>query len=127
MSRYTVRKFAPVTIASNIGSATIPSVGGEVIAVFVDYPAATCTVDINSTGEVVSQEILNLAAANTDVVIYPRRLLQDNTGVDLDPSDAQGGDTALYGKIAVFGGLTLTIAAGTNGQIVNVSVLMKVF
>lgn len=127
MSRITVKKFAPVTIASTVGSATIPLVGGEILAVLIDYPAATCTLDIDSKDELKDQKILDLAAGNTDRVIYPRTLLHDNTGVDLDPSDTEGGDTKVYGKFVVYGGLTLTIASGTNGQIVKVAVIVKEF
>lgn len=126
MSRITAIKLS-TTIANNVGTDTSKTVGGRILAVLIDYPAATCTVDLDSQSELKDQKILDLAAANTDRAVYPRTLLQDNTGTDIDLSDGQGGDTALYGHFVVYGRLKLSVASGTNGQIVNMTVIMEEF
>jgi len=108
------------------GSATAYSdpIRGRILAVHVDYPAHTCTVDIDSD-EIKDQKILDLAAANTDVVYYPRVAYHDNTGSALDLSDTEGGDTAVYGEFVVNGRLKITIASGTEDEEVTVDVIYE--
>lgn len=127
MSRITVKRFPEITISGNGGTSSISFIGGEILAVLIDYPAANCTVDIDTDGETVSQKIVDLVTANTDRVVYPRVQLHNNVGTNIDLSDAQGGNTAMYGLFVVYGGLTLTIASGTNTQIVNVAVIVRQF
>jgi len=113
------------TIASNaINIYTSHVVRGKIIAVQVDYPAHTVTVDL-LTDEAVPQTILDLAAANTDVTIYPRTPVQDYTGADIDLSDAEGGNVAKYDNFCVFSRLNLVCASGTNGEVVTVHVYVE--
>lgn len=97
---------------------------GRIVTVQVDYPAHTVTVDLK-TDEAVAQTILDLAAANTDVTIYPRTPVQDYTGSDVDLSDAEGGNTAQYEEFCVFGRLRLVCASGTAAETVTVHVYVE--
>lgn len=121
-----IRQYRLVTpaIASNTATITSEVITGEILSVEINYPAGTCTVDLNAQEGIV-QEILNLAAANTDTVVYPRVQLHDNTGTNLDLSDLEGGDTKVYGYFAVHGRLKLDIASGTNGQIVTIFINVR--
>lgn len=113
------------TIAA-AGTATAYSspICGKIIAVLVDYPAAACTVDIDTDGELVAQKIVDLASASTDAVYYPRVNVCDNTGAA----------TVIYGtgnevatEFVVNGRLKLSIASGTATQVVTVDVLYEAF
>jgi len=100
---------------------------GKILAVHVNYPTNTCTVDIDTDGELKAQKIVDLAAANTDAVYYPRVALHDNTGTALDLSDTEGGDVAMYGEFVVVGRLKLTIASGTATEEVTVDVIYEAY
>lgn len=106
------------------GGATAYSkvVRGKILCVHVNYPANNCTVDIDTDGEFKAQKILNLAAANTDAVYYPRTYCQDETGTDLLYA-ATG--TKIPTEFTVIGRLLLTIASGTEGQEVSVDVIYE--
>jgi len=110
------------------GDATAHStpIHGKILAVHINYPTHTCTVDIDSD-ETKDQKILDLAAANTDVVYYPRVAFHDNTGSALDLSDTEGGNTAVYGEFVVSGRLLLTIASGTEDEEVVVDVIYEAY
>ena len=110
------------------GGATAYStpISGKILAVHVNYPTNTCTVDIDSD-ELKAQKILDLAAANTDAVYYPRTQHDDYTGSALDLSDGEGGDTAVYGEFVVHGRLLLTIASGTADETVTVDVIYEAY
>jgi len=88
---------------------------GKLIAVEVDYPAATVALTLTTTN-LVSQTLLNLSAANTDTVLYPRTIAQTNAGV----SKTYDGTRTIPVEFIVFGPLTLTLASGTLGQSVTV-------
>ena len=126
MSRIVAKKLS-VTLDGTTGSDTCKIVGGRILAVLIDYPANTCTVDLDSQSELKNQKILDLAAASTDRVVYPRTKLQDYTGTDIDLSDTNGGDTAMYGCFVVYGRLKMSIAAGTTTQTVKMTVIMEEF
>lgn len=113
--------------ASGDASAYCNPVTGKILAVHVNYPTNTCTVDIDTDGELKSQKIIDLAAANTDAVYYPRVALHDNTGTAIDLSDTEGGDTAMYGEFVVHGRLKLTIASATEGESVTVDVIYEAY
>ncbi len=98
---------------------------GRILAVGINYPSNTCTVDLDSDGEAAAQKVLDLAAANTDVVIYPRTLVQDNTGTDVDMSDAQGGDVKKYEYFVVYGRIKLSLASGTALDTVSVDLIVE--
>lgn len=100
------------------GSATAYSstIRGKILAVGVDYPAHTCTVDLDTDGEASSQKIIDLSAANTDATYYPRTPAQDNTGTDV----TFDGTNEIYTPFVVYGRVKLTIASGTEAETVSV-------
>ena len=118
-----IRQYRLVTpaIASNVATVTSEVLHGEILSVEINYPAGTCTVDLNAQEGVV-HEILNLAAANTDRVIYPRTPAQDETGADRLFAAA---GTVVPVPHVVHGRLKLDIAAGTNGEIITVFINVR--
>ena len=116
------------TVAAGATTATATTNGivrGKIHAVAINYPTNTSTVDLDTVGGAKTQKILDLAAANTDVVVYPEVSLQDNTGSDIDLSDAQGGDTAKYDKYVVCSQLVLSLASATAGESVSIEILVE--
>ena len=111
------------TIAAGATAATAYSVAirGKILSVNIDYPAHTCTVDLDSDGEFVAQKILDLAAASTDIAYYPRTSSQDNTGVDV----TYDGTNEIYEPFVVYGRVKLSIAAGTAGETVSVNIIVE--
>ena len=126
MSNITKYKIS-ATIAAGETTALAYSIPirGRVLAVGVTYDTNTCTVDLDSDGEASAQKILDLAAANTDVTVYPRTLVQDNTGSDIDLSDASGGNVAQYEHYVVYGRVKLSLASGTAGETVTVYLMVE--
>jgi hypothetical protein len=98
-------------------------IAGKVLAVQVNYPAGTCTVDIDTDGEASSQKIVDLAAANTDVTYYPRAFAQKIDGTNLLYTTGEEVPT----EFVVTGRLKLTIASGTDTQEVTVDVIIEEF
>lgn len=113
---------ATIAAGETTATATSETFHGKILKVAVNYPTNTVTVDLDTVGEQKTQKIMDLAAANTDVVYYPRVALEDYQGTALDLSDAQGGDTAVYGCFNVFGKVTLSLASGTAEESVTVSI-----
>ena len=110
--------------ASGDATAYSNPISGKILAVHVNYPTNTCTVDLDTSGELKSQKILDLAAANTDVVYYPRT----------DVCDYAGAATPVYGTgfvvvtdFVVHGKLLLTIASGTADEEVTVDVIFEAY
>ena len=101
------------------------TIRGRILSIGVDYDTNTCTVDLDSQGEVTDQKIMDLAAANTDATYYPRVALEDNTGSALDLSDTEGGNVAMYDYFNVYGRIKLTIASGTENEEVSVSIVVE--
>ena len=96
-------------------------VRGKVLAVQIKYPSNTCEVDLTSSDEQVEQTVLDLAASNTDVVVYPRVKVQNNAGTDV----TYDGTNEVHEEYVVFGRLKLVIASGTEGDEVTVDVLVE--
>lgn len=99
------------------------SISGKILAVHVNYPTNTCTVDIDSSGELKAQKIIDLAAANTDAVYYPRTPMEDNTGTDV----TYDATNEIYTEFVVHGRLLLTIAAGTEDETVQVDIVYEAY
>ena len=116
--KYTVS--AEVEVGGAAEAFTKP-IRGRVIAVGVNYPAATVTVDLDSDGEASAQKIINLAAANTDATYYPRTPVQDVLGADV----TYDGTNEIYEPFMVYGRVKLSLAAGTAGQTVKVDLLVE--
>jgi len=117
-----IKQYRLVTPAIAGGTATVTSeaIYGEILSVEINYDTNTCTVDLNAQQSIV-HEILNLAAANTDRVIYPRTAAQDETGAD---RLFAGAGTVVPVPHVVNGKLKLDLAAGTDGE--KVTVLINV-
>jgi len=123
MSKITKYKIsATIAAGATTASAYSVSIRGKVIAVGVDYPANTCTVDLDSDGEANAQKILNLAAASTDKTYYPRTPVCTNTGAETVLSY-----TALkvYEPFVVYGRVKLSLASGTAGDTVSVYLMVE--
>ena len=123
MSKITKYKIS-ATIAAGATTASAYSVPirGRVMAVGVDYPAHTCTVDLDSDGEASDQKIMDLAAASTDKTYYPRTPVSTYTGAETVLSY-----TALkvYEPFVVYGRVKLSVAAGTAGDSVSVYLMVE--
>jgi len=118
MGRVRTIEISATVGAAGTGSTTTSAiVHGKILAVEVNYPTNTVTVDLDSQ-EMVSQKIVDLAAANTDAVIYPRTPAQDNTGTDV----TYDGTNEIYTPIVVNGRIKLSLASGTATEVVKVAI-----
>ena len=121
-------KIQRVRIASGAiaagGTATAYSnnIAGKILAVHVNYPTNTCTVDIDTDGELKSQKIIDLAAANTDAVYYPRTDVCDYAGAATPVYDT---GFVIVTEFVVSGRLKLSIASGTAAETVTVDVIYE--
>ncbi len=91
------------------GSAYSPSTAGEILKVDIAYgdsPPATTDVTLQDENDPRSENIITLTDANSDLTIYPRRILETNDGTDL----TYDGTRKVYGPYVVHGRLKLTIA-----------------
>ena len=107
--------------ASGDASAYSVAIRGRILAVGINYPAHACTVDLDSDGEPSAQKIIELASASTDATYYPRRPSQDITGADV----TFDGTHEIYEPFVVYGRVKLTIASGTAGESVSVSIIVE--
>ena len=97
---------------------------GEVLAVHVAYedsPPATTDVTLSDEGDPASEAIVSLANANSDVKLYPRRLLETNDGTDL----TYDGTRKVYGPHVVHGRLEATIAGANAGDSATITAWIK--
>ena len=120
-----IRKYKiSVTIAAGAtgGTAYSTPIRGKILAVGVDYPTNTCTVDLDSAGEASAQKIMDLAAANTDKTYYPRTPVCTYTGAETVLTY-----TALkvHEPFVVYGRVLLTVASGTAGDTVSVYITVE--
>jgi len=122
MSIRTYRATAIIAAGETTATAYTSNIKGKILKIGINYPANTCTVDVDSQDEAHSQKILDLAADNTDKTVYPRVALHDYTGTAIDLSDTEGGDTAMYGYFVVNGRLKLSLASGTAADSVTIQV-----
>lgn len=122
MSNIRKYKISSGTIAADgTASAYSTPIRGKILAVGVDYPAGTCTVDLDSDGEASAQKILDLSAANTDKTYYPRVAVQDITGTAV----TYDGTNEIYEPFVVYGRVKLSVASGTAGQSVSVYLVVE--
>ena len=123
MSKITKYKIsATIAAAATTASAYSVPIRGRVIAVGVDYPAHTCTVDLDTDGEASDQKILDLAAANTDKTYYPRTPVCTYTGAETVLTY-----TALkvHEPFVVYGRIKLSLASGTATETVSVYLMVE--
>ena len=123
MSKITKYKIS-ATIAAGATSASAYSVPirGRVIAVGVDYPTHSCTVDLDTDGETSAQKILDLAAATTDKTYYPRTPVCINTGAETVLSYT---GLKVYEPFTVYGRVKLSLASGTATETVSVHLMVE--
>lgn len=112
---------ATIATGATTASAYSKPVRGKILAVGINYPTNTCTVDLDSNGEAAAQKIVDLAAANTDIVVYPRTPVQDNTGTDV----TYDGTNEIYQPFIVYGRVKLSLASGTAGDTVSVDLIVE--
>ncbi len=112
------------TIAAGQTTATAYSIPirGKILAVGVNYPTNTCTVDLDSDGEAAAQKVLDLAAANTDKTYYPRTPVHTYTG-----AETVLWFTALkvHEPFVVYGRIKLSLASGTAGETVSIDLIVE--
>ena len=123
MSKITKYKIS-ATIAAGATSASAYSVPirGRVIAVGVDYPTHSCTVDLDTDGEASAQKILDLATATTDKTYYPRTPVCINTGAETVLSYT---GLKVYEPFTVYGRVKLSLASGTATETVSVHLMVE--
>lgn len=121
MTTITKYKISGTIDASGDAVAYSVPIRGKILAIGIAYPAAVCTVDLDSDNEVVAQKIVDLASANTNRVVYPRTPSQDITGADV----TYDGTNEIYEPFVVYGRIKLTVASGTQGQIVSVNLIVE--
>ena len=105
------------------GSAYSPPVAGEILKVHIDYTGDTNTMDLTleDVQDLASEKIVNLANQDTDIALYPRRLLETNDGTDL----TYDGTRKVYAPYVVHGRLKLSVAQADAGDIVTATVWMR--
>jgi len=104
------------TIAAGGGftAYTNKPIRGKIKSIEIDYPAANVTLVLTSEGPI-AQTVLNLGAANTDVVRYPRIYQEDEAGTDLTYDATRKIPT----EFVVIGRLKLVASSGTATQVVT--------
>jgi len=100
---------------------TDSSVHGNIKAVYVKYDASSAAGTDVTLKDAFGQTIVNLANANTSVVIYPRTPAQDNTGTDV----TFDGTNEIYTEFSFYSKLTLTIADQTAAKAVTAYILYE--
>lgn len=119
-----IRKYkisGTITAAGTVTSYS-SAIRGKILAVGVDYPAATCTVDLDSEGEASAQKILDLSAANTDATYYPRTPVCTYAGAQ---TIYYSGTEKVCEPFIVYGRIKLSVASGTEGQVVSVYLVVE--
>ncbi len=100
-------------------------VAGRVLAVHLEYldspPAGTTDFTLSDEGDPISEAIVNLVNAATDVKLYPRRAVQDNANNDV----TFDGTNEIYEPYVVCGRLEATVAQANNGDSVMVTVWLE--
>jgi hypothetical protein len=123
MSNIRKYKISSGTIAADgTASAYSTPIRGKILAVGVDYPANTCTVDLDSDGEASAQKILDLSAANTDATYYPRTPVCTYAGAETVYWE---GTNKVCEPFVVYGRVKLSVASGTAGQSVSVYLIVE--
>ena len=115
---------ATVAAGATTASTTSEFFKGKILKIDTDVTGNSMDIDLDTVGEQKAQKILDYTG-NTDTTFYPRVALTDNAGSALDPSDAQGGDNALYGPYVVFGRVTLSLASAAAAETVTVGITFE--
>jgi hypothetical protein len=124
IDRIQVKVTASGSAGSASGSAHSPPVHGRVLKVALAYggsPPATTDVTLQDEADPQSENIVNLADANTDLALYPRRSVQDNTNTDL----TFDGTHKVCAPYVVHGRLTLAVAGADDGDTITATVWIE--
>lgn len=98
---------------------------GTIDTISIDYASDSAAgTDVTVTGHIGNKSFTVYSKTNskTDDIVRPRVPLDDATGTAIDLSDAQGGDTAMYGKFFV-DKISLTVAQGGDSKTVRFDIL----
>lgn len=109
-----------VSAAQTFSVSTPNPVRGKILAVEINYPAATVALTLTAAGHH-AQTILSLAAANTDRTFYPRAYAEKTDGTTLLYTTGE----EVPVEFVVDGILTLAATSGTATQIVTARVLVE--
>jgi hypothetical protein len=123
-----VVKFSTGAASGSAGSAAATGysqpVSGRVLAVAIDYqdsPPATTDVTLSDENDPIAEMIVNLANANSNVKLYPRRLIEQNDGTDI----SYDGTNKVYESYVVYGRLKATIGGANSGDSAIVTVWLE--
>ena len=123
IDRIQIKATAAGTAGSAAATAYSPHVKGEILKVHVNYTGDTNTMDVALSDErdPASEEIINLDDQDTDIALYPRRVLETNDGTDL----TYDGTRKVYAPYVVHGRLKLTVAQADDGDQVTATVWLR--
>ena len=123
IDRLQISVTASGTAGAASGSAYGPKVAGEILKVHVDYTGDTNTMDVTLEDEddPAGEDIVTLVDQDTDIALYPRRLLETNDGTDL----TYDGTRKVYGPYVVHGRLKLSVAQADDGDNVVATVWIR--
>jgi len=124
LDRIQIKATASGTAGAASATAYSPNViKGEILKVHVNYTGDTNTMDVALSDEAdpASEEIINLDDQDTDITLYPRRVLETNDGTDLEYASGY----SVYAPYVVYGRLELTVAQADDGDIVEVTVWLR--
>jgi len=98
-------------------------VSGKVLRVYVNYTSAAANpdFDLSDEGDPASESIVSLANQKTDIMLYPRRLVETNDGTDV----TYNGTYKVYEPYVVHGRLEAALAEADAGDAVVVTVWLE--
>ncbi len=121
-------QFTTGAASGSAGSATAtgysPPVAGKILAVHINYqdsPPATTDFTLSDESDPASEAIVSLTNANTDVKLYPRRLVETNDGTDV----TYDGTNKVYEHYVVHGRLKATIAQANADDYADITVWIE--
>jgi hypothetical protein len=123
IDRIQIKATASGAAGAASGTAYGPHLRGEVLKVHVNYTGDTNTMDVALVDEAdpAAEEIVDLDDQDTDIALYPRRVLETNDGTDL----TYDGTRKVYAPYVVHGRLKLTVAQADDGDSVEATVWLR--
>lgn len=101
-----------------------PPIAGEVLAVYVDYqgsPPGTTDFTLSDEADPMSEAIVSISDAASDIKVYPRRVTELNDGTDI----TYDGTNEVYEPYVVRGRLEAVIAQANADDYCNVMVWVR--
>jgi len=99
-------------------------VRGRVLAVWVAYtdsPPATTDLTLSDEDDPGGESIVSLSDANTDIKLYPRRVIETNDGTDI----TYDGTRKVYEPYVVHGRLKATLAQADAGDSATITLWLE--